>query len=556
MQSAIDGLKDIPHVQTLRLATRSISYYPHLFYEKNGFWLNYLKMKNLELQLQQKRLEVATHFIHPDEISVESLDIISDLVKNGIAVYVQTPFLDDCNDKGPELVKLFSLLRGAGAELHYIYIPCSPIHGNSVYWSPISQGLKAAQYLRAHLSDRVIPRICTATPIGKIDWHSSGWAVEQDPENEHFIWIRTPYTPAYFKNYAEKVEQQDVVRINQEGTLDARFMAQIGDESLFMGSRQATPVKEDAIEKESLPDIQATAMNNQRIGSSIVSTPSERIFRAHETRVEIDVTADERDCDYIKNDSRITDVVISSPEDAMENLYRIANIIKQLREIHHVNAVRLRSLKFNYQPEIYTKGVIDKLGNLNRLTIVNPLRLEIETQFLHSDEIKPEHKSLTRQLNNKGVTVYTNTPLLGDINDTADEIHRLAFACREIGLEFHHVYVAGWPLQKAWCNDHPVNVADVIDIATRVRRDGSGREIPRYIIQTELGEVDFGLTSRFSEVAGRVAVKLLPYSLDYYKKMDPDFQWPDHVKTDPNGNPIVPVEGLVNLGNFYRVSRR
>jgi lysine 2,3-aminomutase len=123
-------------------------------------------------------------------------------VKSGIAVYVQTPFLNNCNDEGPELVRLFSLLRGAGAELHYIYIPCSPIHGNSIYWSPISKGLAVGNYLRAHLSDRVIPRICTATPIGKMDWHSSGWAVEPVAENENFMWIRTPYTPDYFKRFA------------------------------------------------------------------------------------------------------------------------------------------------------------------------------------------------------------------------------------------------------------------------------------------------------------------------------------------------------------------
>ena len=83
MQTAIDGLMAIPHVQTLRLATRSVSYYPHLFYSDNGFWMNYLMQKNLELQRAGKRLELATHFIHPDEISPESLDIISRFMNNG-----------------------------------------------------------------------------------------------------------------------------------------------------------------------------------------------------------------------------------------------------------------------------------------------------------------------------------------------------------------------------------------------------------------------------------------------------------------------------------------
>jgi len=551
MICAVDGLKEIPHVKTLRLATRSISYYPHLFYDNNNFWLNYLKIKNLELQQRDKRLEIATHFIHPDEISLDSLDIISDLVKNGIAVYIQTPFLKDCNDEGPELTRLFSLLRGAGAEIHYIYIPCSPIHGNSIYWSPLSSGLNAAGYLRAHLSDRAIPRICTATPIGKIDWHSSGWIVDKDEEKENFIWIRTPYTPDYFKAFTENVAGMDIVRVNAEGTLDARFMARVGDETLCMGSRKPTRSPKKETDQNALADLQSIALNDQRIPHSIVATGSATIFRVHETRVEISPEAAEKEIAYIGNDPKITDVVIASQKDAVECLFRIEKVVKQLQEIHHVTAVRLRSLKFNYAPEAYTKGVIDRLGNLNGLRVVNPLRLEIETQFLHSSEIKPAHAALTRALNNRGITVYNNTPLLGMVNDTADEIHRIAHTCRNAGLEFHHIYLAGLPLQKERGEHHPIDISCVIDIATRVRRDGSGREIPGYMIRTELGEVDFGLTSRMVDDNGAVSVKLLPYDLDYFKRMDADFAWPETVKPDADGRPLVAVPGLSNAGHFF-----
>ena len=69
MAAAIDGLMEVDHVQTLRLATRSIAYYPPLFLAEDGAYLTYLKRKNLELQERGKRMEVATHFIHPDEIS-------------------------------------------------------------------------------------------------------------------------------------------------------------------------------------------------------------------------------------------------------------------------------------------------------------------------------------------------------------------------------------------------------------------------------------------------------------------------------------------------------
>jgi lysine 2,3-aminomutase len=556
MAAAIDGLMEIDHVQTLRLATRSIAYYPHLFLADDGELLSYLKRKNLALQQRGKRMEVATHFIHPDEISPQSLQIITDLVKNGIAVYVQTPFLNDCNDKGPELVRLFSLLRGAGAELHYIYIPCSPIHGNSVYWAPISKGLAVGNHLRAHLSDRVIPRICTATPIGKMDWHTSGWAVEPVADNANFMWIRSPYTPEYFKRFAPLANELENIRVNDEGTIDIQYMAQIGDEALFLGKR---PKRHEHGEKISLATeaVLPAVRELEGLGVSIVPTGSATISRVHGTRVEIATEFTDADLAYIRDDERITDVVmvaptdgVDAPTDVVDAPSRIRHLVRALEEAPHVNALRLRSLKFAYEPQRYTHATIDALGSLNRLTLVSPLRVEIEAQFLVADEVKPDHARLVRRLNNHGITVYCNTPLLGGINDAPETIHELAYACRQAGIEFHHLYVAGLAVQNRWNEKHPVALYDVIDIATRVRREGSGREVPRYIMRTLLGEVDFGLSSRFVGEGTDLSVKLLPYDRGYFTAMAPDYAWPAGVKEDTDGKPIVPITGLLKTAAF------
>ena len=550
MAAAIDGLMEVDHVQTLRLATRSIAYYPPLFLAEDGAYLTYLKRKNLELQERGKRMEVATHFIHPDEISPQSLSIITELVRSGIAVYVQTPFLNNCNDTGPELVRLFSLLRGAGAELHYIYIPCSPIHGNSVYWSPISKGLAVADYLRAHLSDRVMPRICTATPIGKMDWNSSGWAVEPVAENEDFIWIRSPYTPDYFKSFAPLADKLSNIRVNTEGTIDIQYMAKIGDAGLFLGSRPPRTNGDRPPLIENTAALVADILADQRIRPSIVPTGAATISRLHETRVAVEAETPTDDLAYIRADERITDVVIASQKDAVDVLFHITRIVRALQDMPHVNAVRLRSLRFAYHPEAFTPAVIDCLGSLNRLSIVNPLRLEIEIQFLRAEEIQPAHVRIVRRLNNRGITVYGNTPLLGGVNDTPDHINALAYGYRQTGIEFHHLYLAGQPLQTSWNAQHPIDLYDVVDIATRVRREGSGREIPRYVIDTGLGEVDFGLTSSFRGEGENLSVKLAPYDLAYYTGMDPAFTWPANVTIADDGKPVVPVTGLKKTTTF------
>jgi len=551
MAATIDGLMKVDHVQTLRLATRSIAYYPDLFLENESAYLKYLKQKSFELQQHGKRMEVATHFIHPDEVSPESLEIISDLVKNGIAVYVQTPFLNACNDTGPELVRLFSLLRGAGAELHYIYIPCSPIHGNSIYWSALSHGIKIANHLRAHLSDRIIPSICTATPIGKIDWYTSGWAVEKVADNDNFIWIRTPYTPEYFKAFAPLAGKLDNIRVNDEGTIDIQYMAQIGDESFLHGPRPKRVVKERiSASTDDIETLKFIMVNERQTGPSIVDTGFANLLRHHETRVELDVHASQEQLDYIRSDDRITDIIISSSTDAIDSLYYIKSLIKSLKEIPHVNAVRLVSMKFNTAPKAYTRAVINTLGDLNSICVVNPLRLEIETWFTLDHEITPAHAKLARRLNNKGISVYCNTALLGGVNDGDEQIHSLAYSVRKAGLEFHHLYVAGLPIQEKWNVDHPVDSYDVVDIATKVRREGSGREIPRYIISTCLGEVDYGLTSSFVHDNGQLKIKLGCYDVSYYKGLSENFVLPQGITTDPDGSPVVPIKGLLKTNPF------
>jgi KamA family protein len=549
MMSTIDGLMHIPHVQTIRLATRSVAYYPDLFLKNDQWYLKYLKEQNMELQMNGKRLEVATHFIHPDEVSPESLEIITELVNSGIAVYIQTPFLKDCNDKGPELKKLYGLLRGAGAEMHYIYIPCSPIHGNSIYWTTLAEGIDIAEYLRAHLSDRSVPRICTATPIGKIEWYTSGWAVEPVEGDDHLIWIRTPYTPEYFKSFAPLANELPNIRVNAEGTLDIQYMADIGKEKYFLGSRPLR-IKRTQLPLE-IPEY--LEMNNAAKlleGSSIVDTGLEKLKRVHETRVQLSSSASEAELEYIKTRESISDVVIIPETTIVEDLHDIEVIADVLRKIPHVTSLRLRSLEFNYAPDLFTSSVITRLGDMNTLTVTNPLRVELESWFINADQLREEHTRLTRRLANKGITVYCNTPLYGGVNDSPDIIQSLTYGYRKAGIEFHHLYIAGLPSQNLWNSEHPIDLYDIVDIASKVRREGSGREGPRYILQTPLGEVYYGLTSSFETTEDGVRMKCDSYDLSYYQEIEPDFILPEQYELDGEGKIIMSVAGLINPTGF------
>ncbi len=72
----------------------------------------------------------------------------------------------------------------------------------------------------------------------------------------------------------------------------------------------------------------------------------------------------------------------------------------------------------------------------------------------------------------------------------------------------------------------------------------------QYIIRTELGKADFGLTLRLYNDKGELRIRLLPYSLSYFRQMDPDFSLPEYAKTDEKGIPDIPIFGLRKTGDF------
>lgn len=547
LTAAVEGLSRMPHIQTIRIASRCISYYPEMFYKEDGFWLRYLVEKNADMARDHKRIEVATHFIHPDEVSTYSLDIIAHLVGNGVSVYTQTPFLKDCNDSGRELVDLYRQLRAAGSEMHYIYIPCSPIQGNNVYWTEISQGHEAAAHLRAFGSDRAMPIICTATTIGKIDWNASGWALRRDEDNPDDIWIRTPYSEEYFKKFAPNFSLMRA-RANDNGTLDVPFMARIGDDSLFLGHLEDGAEPEPVFEPERLARAQEMLRADQRVRQSIVKTPVPSLNRIHVTRVELDL-GEPGDLDawleYIASDKRICDVVASARDGLLGRLDTVEELAGRLTDVGHVISLRLRSAEFTYQPELVTPEAVDRICSLNRLAVVNSLRVEIVAQFVHSSEFRDAHRDLITAFLARGVTVYNNILLITGVNDNPEEMKKMCYKCRRIGIELYHLYVAGLPVQLAMNAERPVEATDVVHIATHLRRHESGRELPLYVVRTALGEADFNLTGIPAETSERATSFVMKgYSEGYYRSMDPGFEMPGGAAINQDGCPVVWVDGI------------
>lgn len=495
LETALNALITIDHVQTIRIATRSIAYYPDLFLKNNRGYIQYLLEKNTRALNHGKRIEIGLHFVHPDEVSIQSLDIISQLVKNGIQVYVQTPFLNGLNTQGVTLGRLFTLLRQAGAKIYYIFTPCSPIHGTKEYWTSISQAKAAAKLLRENFSDRCIPKLCTATPLGKIEWQTSGWAVETDKTDENYTWIRTPYTLAYFKKFIHDVKQMPDLRVNNEGTLDARFRVSMGENVRLTGERcskkSPSVPSEPGIDKKEIDAIRSFLLAGTGLGPSIRPTLSKQISRVHKTRLEMDFTAGQDAIVYIKGNPNITDVVIHWGDMNDASREKVSHLVAQLKMVSHIVCIRLCCKQLHNRPQLFTKAFIEAISQWCDFSIGTPVKVEIETWFLLPKDITAAHGKMAGNLIGKGINVYANVPLIHRVNDQPEIIERLAHKLRQAAIEFHHFYVSGLDIQTKFNTQACVDPQRVIDIASRVRKNCSGREIPLYIVQTSLGEEEF-----------------------------------------------------------------
>lgn len=497
LDEALQALMTVDHVKVIRIATRSAAYYPDLFLKKDGAYLRYLIETNARCRAGSCRLEIGVHFVHPDEVSVQSLEIMTQLVQSGIQVYVQTPFLNGLNTDGDTLGRLFALLRRAGVKIYYVFTPCSPIHGTRAYWTPISRALEAQRYLRTHFSDRCMPKFCTATPLGKMEWHTSGWAVEKDPVDDEFIWIRTPYTLPYFMDFVSDIRQMPDMRVNKEGTLDARFQAAAGDSALFLGGRPErrgqAKTSGTRMPGATYEAVQVFLQSDRNLSPSIAPVPSAMVSRVHRTRVQMNLEAGPAELTYVARNPDITDGVLIWDDLRDPLLQRTDRLVARLKTVSHIDAVRICWKGFVARPEAMTPELADKLASWNDFSLARPFRIEVETWWVLPEEITEAHADVASRLVERGVNVYANAPLIQGLNDQPQIMTALAHRLRQAGIEFHHLYVSGLDIQDRLNGRSFPGPHTVIDIASEVRRRCSGREIPLYIRQTPLGEMDFGL---------------------------------------------------------------
>jgi lysine 2,3-aminomutase len=161
-------LRDIPHVDIIRLATRMPVTCPMR-----------VTPRLIDSLRPHGPVYVMTHFNHPLECTEAAEEAISRMVDAGLVVYNQSVLLAGVNDDPETIRALNRWLVRVRATPYYLH-QCDLAEGIEHFRTPLRVGLEIIDALRGHSSGLMVPQLCVDVPggLGKVTLVPE-WIVER-----------------------------------------------------------------------------------------------------------------------------------------------------------------------------------------------------------------------------------------------------------------------------------------------------------------------------------------------------------------------------------------
>ena len=154
LESIIQRLRAIPHVEIIRLGTRTPVVCPQRITDD---LVNMLK--------KYHPIWINTHFNHPNEVTPESAAACARLADAGIPLGNQSVLLRGVNDDTEIMKQLVHDLVRMRVRPYYIY-QCDLSMGLEHFRTPVSKGIEIIENLRGHTSGYCVPTFVVDAPGG------------------------------------------------------------------------------------------------------------------------------------------------------------------------------------------------------------------------------------------------------------------------------------------------------------------------------------------------------------------------------------------------------
>ncbi len=153
-ESILRGLREIPHIEIIRIGSRVPVFLPQRIDDQL-----------CEMLQQYHPLWINLHFNHPNEITPEVSRAVDRLTRTGLPVGNQSVLLAGVNDCVHIQRALVHKLVENRIRPYYLY-QCDLVEGSGHFRTPVGKGLEIMEGLRGHTSGYAVPTYVIDAPGG------------------------------------------------------------------------------------------------------------------------------------------------------------------------------------------------------------------------------------------------------------------------------------------------------------------------------------------------------------------------------------------------------
>ncbi|MGI6719085.1 MAG: lysine 2,3-aminomutase [Bacteroidales bacterium] len=180
--------------------------------------------------------------------------------------------------------------------------------------------------------------------------------------------------------------------------------------------------------------------------------------------------------DYIAKTPQVRDVLLSGGDALMVSDKMLESIIQRLREIPHVEIIRIGTRT----PVVCPQRITDELCDM--LKKYHPIWLN--THFNHSNEVTPESSAACERLANAGIPIGNQSVLLRGVNDCPNVMMRLVHNLVKIRVRPYYIYQCDLSMGL---EHFRTPVSKGIEIIESLRGHTSGFAVPTFVVDAPGG---------------------------------------------------------------------
>jgi lysine 2,3-aminomutase len=184
----------------------------------------------------------------------------------------------------------------------------------------------------------------------------------------------------------------------------------------------------------------------------------------------------ERALDYIRKTPQIRDVLISGGDGLLISDHHLESIIRRLREIEHVEVIRIGTRTPVVMPQRITPELVAMLKKYHPIWI--------NTHFNHPKEMTPEACAALARMADAGIPLGNQSVLLRGVNDCVGVMKALVHLLVKNRVRPYYLYQCD--LSKG-IEHFRTSVAKGIEIIEGLRGHTSGFAVPTYVVDAPGG---------------------------------------------------------------------